>query len=298
MHHKHLKQTRADVVFDIVSNAFLIFALVVTLFPLIFVISASVSDPTAVYRGEVWLLPKGFSLEGYRRVFQDPAILTGYLNSIIYTVVSTAITLVTTIPCAYAVSRRDFRGGSILMGFFTLTMFLSGGTIPSYLLIKNLGMLDTMWALVLPGAVSAYNIIIARTFFQSTIPTELLEAAQIDGCGNTKFFFSIVLPLAKPIMAVIGLFAAVGMWNQYFNAMMYLSDRAKYPLQNILREILIQTEVNTSMFSDVKALAEQQRVSEVIKYALIIVATVPMMIIYPFVQKHFVKGVMIGSIKG
>ena len=293
-----VREPVGDRIFTAVQMVTLIFALAVTAFPLIFVLSASVSDPTAIYRGQVWLWPVGLNFEGYRRVLMDPEVLSGYWNAIVFTFWFVILTLFATMPCAYALSRKDFVGRKILMGFFVLTMFLSGGLIPFVLVVRGLGLMNSMWAVILPGIVNAFNIIIARTFFQATIPDELLEAAQIDGCSNTRFFLSVVLPLAKPILAVIGLFAAVQMWNQWFNSMLFIDDRARLPLQNILRDILIMADVNTSMVRDMAAIAEMQRVSEIIRYALIVVATVPMMILYPFVQKHFVKGVMIGSIKG
>lgn len=291
-------KTRFDYIFDIVNYAILGIVAATMLYTLVFVMSASLSDPNAIYSGKVWLFPVGFTLEGYQRVFKEASVWMGYMNSIIYTGVGTLISISLTVTCAYALSRNDLPGRNIFTAFLVFTMFFHGGIIPSYLIIQKLGMLNTIWAIVLPSAVSMTNVIIARTFFSSTIPKELLEAAQMDGCGNTRFFFAIVLPLSKAIIAVLTLYSAVGLWNEYFAALMYLRDRAMFPLQLILREILIQSQTTDAMTSDVLEAEKLTRIAEIIKYALIVVASLPMLIIYPFIQKYFVKGVMIGSIKG
>lgn len=267
------------------------------LYTLIFVVSASLSEPEAVYQGRVWLFPKGFTLEGYQRVFRDSIIWIGYGNSVYYTVIGTIISVVLTLTSAYALSRKDLVGRGFITALMIFTMFFNGGIIPTYLIVKGLGLLNSVWALVLPNAVSMTNIIITRTFFAQTIHDELLEAAQMDGCSNTRFFISIVLPLSKAIIAVITLYYAVGIWNDYIQALLYLDKRKMYPLQLILREILIQSQMS-EMVTDLIEADKLQRVSEIIKYALIIVASLPLLMLYPFLQRYFVKGVMIGSIKG
>ena len=293
LRHKSL----SDIIFDAFIYLFLILVSLSVLYTLIFVLSASFSEPEAIYQGKVWLYPQGFTLEGYERVFRDSAIWRGYRNSISYTALGTLISVSLTLSSAYALSRRDLVGRGAITAFMVFTMFFSGGIIPTYLVVKNLQLLNKVWALVLPTAVSMTNIIIARTFFSTTIPGELLEAAAIDGCGNTRFFFRIVLPLSKAIVAVIALYYAVGIWNEYFTALLYLDSRKMYPLQLILREILIQSQMS-EMVTDLVGADQLQRVSEIIKYALIIVASVPMLILYPFLQRFFIKGVMIGSVKG
>lgn len=291
-------KTTADFVFDIVNYTLITLIAFSVLYVLIYVVSASLSDPDAIYQGKVWLLPKGFTLEGYKRVFRDDNIWRGYLNSIIYTTLGTTISMILTLSSAYALSRTDLPGHGFITAFLMFTMFFSGGMIPSYLVIKSLGMLDTIWAIIVPGAVSMSNVIIARTHFATGIPQELLEAAQIDGCSNVRYFFEVALPLSKSVIAVLVLYYAVGKWNEYFNALIYLNDHKKYPLQLILREILIQSQASDAMAGDLVEANEALRIAEIIKYALIVVASLPMLIIYPFIQKHFVKGVMIGSVKG
>ncbi|HOJ12101.1 MAG TPA: carbohydrate ABC transporter permease [Clostridiales bacterium] len=290
--------TKGDYIFDIVNTTLLILVLLIVLYPLIFVVSASFSDPLEILDGKVWLLPKGFTLEGYKRVFSNNDIMTGYKNTIIYTLLGTFVNLVMTIAGAYPLSRKDFYGRNIIMLLFTFTMFFSGGLIPTYLIIRKLNMVNKIWVLVLPGAVSMYNLIITKTFFQSTIPLELQEAAVIDGCSNIKILLKIVLPLSIPIIAVMTIFYGVAHWNAFFDALIYITDRKKFPLQLILREILIQNQMDEMMNSDIENLAQQMMMAEVIKYAVVIVASVPVLMLYPFLQKYFVKGVMIGAIKG
>lgn len=272
--------------------------LVLVLYPLIFVVSASISDPLSVSRGEMWLFPKKLSYIGYELVFANKEIWTGYANTLLYTFVGTAINLIMTILAAYPLSRSDFAGRNVITGFMVFTMFFSGGLIPTYLLVKNLHMINTMWALIIPGAVSVWNIIIMRTFFQTSIPNEIQESASIDGCSTMQTLWKIVLPLSMPIIAVMVLFYSVGHWNSYFNALIYLNDRDKYPLQLFLREILIKSQVDQMAGSMDLSVQKHLMEAEAIKYAIVIVANLPVLVLYPFLQKYFVKGVMIGAIKG
>lgn len=275
--------------------------LVLTLYPLIYVLSASFSDPVSVTTGKVTLLPVQPTLDGYATIFQYGPIWLGYRNTLFYTIVGTLINMAVTLPCAYALSRRDFVGRNVLSIFFAFTMFFSGGLIPTYLVVKQLKMLNTVWALLLPTAMSVWNMIIARTYFQNSIPAGLEEAATIDGCSNLKLFFQIILPLSQPIIAVLILYYAVGHWNEYFNALIYLNDQNIYPLQLILRNILLLDQMFDMMDSDPEARQEMMRLlqmKESMKFGIIVLSTLPVMVLYPFLQKFFVKGVMIGAIKG
>ncbi|WP_223869360.1 carbohydrate ABC transporter permease [Paenibacillus sabuli] len=278
----------------------LIFVLVtlIVLYPLYFILIGAFSDPNLVSRGEVWLYPKGLNFDGFERIFSNGYIWTGYRNTIVYAALGTAISVALTITAAYALARKDLIGRNVIMFAITFTMFFSGGLIPTYLLVRELGMVNTMWALVLLPAVSVYQLIIARTFIQATIPEELFEAASIDGCNHTTFFFRMVLPLSQAIIAVIVLFNVVFHWNSYFPALIYLRDRELQPLQLVLREILIQSQSSDMSGGYFEDTAEQQKLAESIKYGMVIVASLPMLVLYPFLQKYFVKGVMIGSIKG
>jgi putative aldouronate transport system permease protein len=242
--------------------------------------------------------PEGFTLKAYERVFQNVDIMRGYGNTILYTLIGTAINLVMTILAAYPLSRKDLAGRNALMMLFVFTMYFSGGLIPSYLIIKSLGMVNTFWALIIPNAVGVWNIIIMRTFFQHTLPHELHEAAVIDGCSNFQLLMKIVLPLSMPVIAVMVLFYSVGHWNSYFSALIYLSDRDKYPLQLILREILVQNQTQEMMQMSEESATQQALMAASIKYAVVIVANLPVLLLYPFLQKYFVKGMMIGAIKG
>jgi putative aldouronate transport system permease protein len=289
---------RGDRIFDAVNISLLTGVLVIVLYPLVFVLSASISDPLLVMQGQVWLWPKGLNLDAYARVFQNSDIMTGYRNVIVYTILGTAINVILTIAAAYPLSRRDFVGRNVMMLFIVATMFFSGGLIPTYLVVKGLALNGTMWALLLPGAVSVFNLIIMRTFFQNTIPTELQESAVMDGASNFRILFTIVLPLSMPVIAVIILYYAVGHWNSYFSALIYLSDRSQYPLQLFLRELLIMNQMQDMMSGDSESAAKQQMLGEALKYAVIIVSSVPVLLLYPFMQRYFVKGVMIGAIKG
>ncbi|MGI5900137.1 MAG: carbohydrate ABC transporter permease [Christensenellales bacterium] len=291
-------KTKFDIAFDIVNVTILTLLVATYIYVLVFVVSASFSSPNAVYNGTVRLWPVDPTLEAYTRVFNEKMVWIGYRNSFFYMVIGTIVSVTMTVTAAYALSRSDLPGRGIITGLFVFTMFFGGGIIPTYLIVMNLGLLDSLWALILPGAVSMSNVIIARTFFVSGLPRDLLESAQIDGCGNTRFFLSIALPLSKSIIAVLALFYAVGYWSDYFNAMLYIKTRTKYPLQLFLREILISAQQSSAMTEDLVEQAQLMETAEIIKYALIVVASVPMLIIYPFIQKHFVKGVMIGSLKG
>lgn len=295
-----IRLSRGDQVFDIVNYSLLSIILVVVLYPLLFVVSASISDPNQILLGNMWLIPKGFTLDGYRRIFENERIWLGYRNSIIYTLAGTTLNVTLTIAGAYPLSRRDFAGRAFFMGLIVFTMFFTGGLIPLYLVVRRLGMLNTRWAMIIPNAVAVWNLIITRTYFQSTIPDELLDSAQMDGCTNIRFLMSIVLPLSLPIVAVMGLFYGVQHWNTFFNALIYLSDAELFPLQIVLREILIQNqmlEMSIDVF-DPDAELRDQLIAESIKYGVIIVASVPVLLAYPFIQRYFVKGVMVGSLKG
>lgn len=300
MANKKRTRIRDDVGFNIVNYTILTVILLIVAYPLIYIVSASFSSTAAVMANRVWLWPVEPSLKGYEAVFNNKDILTGFGNSIFYTLAGTFVNLVVTLAAAYPLSRRDLRPRNFIMLVFSFTMFFAGGMIPSYLLVSNLGLLNTRWSVILPGALNVYNMIIARQFFASNIPTELLEASQLDGCSDFQFIFRVVVPLSGAIVAVLGLFFAVGHWNAYFSALLYIGDRKKYPLQVFLREILIQNTIDASMTGSVSIEDEvvKQGLEDLLKYSLIIVASVPVLIIYPFVQKYFVKGVMIGSLKG
>ncbi len=291
-------ETRGDRIFNVINYTILILVTIIVMYPLVFVLSASFSDPQAVLRGEMLLWPKGVNLNSYVRIFQNKDIISGFTNTLVYTSLGTFINLTMTILAAYPLSRKDFVGRNAIMALLVFTMFFSGGLIPTYLLIKNLGMLNTLWVMIIPNAVSIWNIIIMRTFFQQSIPGELQEAATIDGCSNIKILTRIILPLSMPIIAVTILFYAVGHWNAFFNALLYLSDKDKFPLQLILREILIQGQTNDMVKMSTESAIKQQREVEGIKYAVLVVANIPVLALYPFLQRYFVKGVMIGAIKG
>ncbi|MGL4911636.1 MAG: carbohydrate ABC transporter permease [Romboutsia sp.] len=296
-----IKLNLTDRIFQTSVYLFLTVALVIVLYPLIYIISASISDPQAVNSGEMLLFPKGITFEGYKTIFENESIWRGYVNTIFYTGLGTAINLIVTIPCAYALSRQDFGGKRFFTKFMVVTMFLSGGLIPTYLIVKNLGMINTIWALIIPNAASVYNIVVTRTFFQSTIPRELEEAATIDGCSDIKMFIKVILPLSLPIIAVMALFYGVGHWNGYFSALIYLSDRALYPLQMVLREILVLQDLGASPSmnaSTAEMMHSKQQLVQVIQYGVMIVSTLPVIVVYPFLQKYFVKGMMVGSVKG
>ena len=293
------RQGHSDKIFDIINYTFMILILLIVLYPLYFVVIASFSSPNEVAAGKVMLWIKGFNIKGDAEIFKFSKIWTGYLNSIIYMVVGTSINLIATIPAAFAFSRREMVGSKFMLFLFTFTMFFGGGLIPSYLLIQSLHLYNTMWALTLPGAVSVYNLIVAMTFFELNIPNELYEASTVDGCDYFKYFFKVVLPISKPVIAVMLLIYAVGHWNSYFSALIYIKDNWKMPLQVVLREILIQSTSVTNLSSaSMDRLEDQRQLAELIKYGVIIVSSLPVLIMYPFVQKHFIKGMMLGAVKG
>ncbi|MNI22230.1 L-arabinose transport system permease protein AraQ [compost metagenome] len=270
----------------------------IVVYPLYFVLIASFSNPQLVLNGDIWLWPREITWRGYEKLFQNQEIMQGYGNTILYTVSGTALNVALTIAAAFPLSRRNFIGRHWIAGFMVFTMFFSGGLIPTYLMIKQLGLLNTYWVMILPSAVSVWNIMLMRTFFQSGLPFELQEAAAIDGCSNLRILWRIILPLSAPILAVMVLFYSVGHWNAYFNALIYLSDRDKYPLQLILREILVQGETKDMVDVSEGSLSNSVLDVESIRYAIVIVANLPVLILYPFLQKYFNKGVMIGALKG
>lgn len=293
------RETKGDRIFNVVNYLLLAIVLLIVAYPLYYVLVASFSDPYDVYAGKTFFFPSRFSLAGYERILMDDAIVSGYINNILYTVVGTAVSVILTLLAAYPLSKKTLPGRRGLMAFMIITMYFNGGLIPTYLVVRGMGLFNTIWALVLPCAISVYNIIITRTFFETSIPDALTEAASIDGSSHFRTFLTIVLPLSSPIIAVMIVFFAVGYWNDWFRALIYLSDSAKNPLQLVLRKILIQNQASTNMLSNMDAnYAEKQRVTEMIKFSSIVVASVPMLIIYPFVQKYFSKGVMIGALKG
>ncbi|MGL4737525.1 MAG: carbohydrate ABC transporter permease [Cellulosilyticaceae bacterium] len=295
---KRMNESRRDKIFMVINAMILWSVLILVAYPLIYVVSASFSNPQAVSSGKVWLWPVDFTLRGYEVVFKHPDIMRGFVNAIYITVLGTVVQVIITIMAAYPLSRKTLYGKGAITLFFTFTMFFGGGLIPTFILINNLNLYNTYWALILPGAVGVYNVIVARTFFQTTIPEDLFEAGQLDGCSDFRFLVSVVLPLSKPIIAVLVMFYAVGHWNSYFGPMIYLSDKELYPLQIILRNILVQNQFDSQMMMDVKSMEQQKGLAELIKYSVIVVSSLPMLILYPFIQKHFVKGVMIGAIKG
>ncbi|KHL95653.1 sugar ABC transporter permease [Paenibacillus sp. IHB B 3415] len=299
-----MKESRGDKLFLISTYIYLFLALLVVLYPLIYILSASISSPQDVNSGAMWLFPKNVTLDGYKLVFENPKIWNGYWNTIVYTVAGTLLNLAVTLPASYALSRSDFVGRQLFMGLILFTMFFSGGLVPTYLLVKNLGLINSMGALILPVAASVWNIVVARTFFQTTIPKELQEAAHIDGCTNLGLFIRIILPLSAPIVAVMALFYGVGHWNSYFPSLIYLNDEAKYPLQMVLRQILVLQEMSAETTGAAingevaMAMNNKAETASLIKYGVIVVSTLPIVAVYPFLQRYFVQGVMIGSVKG
>ena len=302
-----MKKTNSDRVLDVLNVAFMLLFTVIILYPLYFTVIASFSEPYDVAKGNVTFWIKGFTLEAYTNVFKNAQIWQGYLNSIIYTAVGTALNLALTIPAAYVLSKKDLPGRTAISWYFLFTMFFSGGLIPSYILIQKLGMLNRFSTLMILGAFGVYNMVIARVYFQTSIPGTLYEAAHIDGCGEFRAFFSIALPLAVPIIAVVALFCAVAKWNDYFTGLIYLSSKKLYPLQLVLRSILI---LNESMLKALdrqsgdasgdarQAAMRMAYMAQAMKYSLIMISSLPMLVAYPFVQKYFVKGMMVGSLKG
>ena len=291
-----IREPYSDRFFNVGVKAIATTALIATLYPLIFVISSSFSDPLALMSGRVWLWPIDPTFEGYKVVLSNDRIWSGFYNSVIITVVGTIINLFVTIIAAYPLSRKDLRFRKPILMMFTFTILFSGGLIPTYILITNLGLYNSRWALMIPNAMSMFNFMVTRTFFMNTIPAEMLESARIDGCSDFRFLLKIVIPLSGAIIAVMTLYYAVAHWNAFFNAMLYIADKSKQPLQLILREILILN--STEQMSEGTTRAEAMYVAEQMKYSLIVIASLPLLVAYPFVQRYFVRGVMIGAIKG
>lgn len=292
-------ETREDRVFNGVVFFILAFSVLIVAYPLIYVVSASFSSTEAVMAGHVWLLPSDFSLKAYQTVFKYEEIMTGYRNALIYTVTGTAVSLVVTTLCAFCLSRKDFYGRKVV-GFMVLfTMIFNAGLVPNYLLINNtLKWSDTIWALIIPNCMNAWYVILMRSYFENSIPNELFEAGDIDGCSVYRQLINIALPLSGPIIAVIALYSAVGMWNSYYDALVYIRKKELFPLQLVLRNILILNSMDMSVTVDLRDMASRQGMSYLLKYAVIVVSSLPLLIMYPFVQKYFVKGIMVGSVKG
>ena len=292
------KMSKSDIVFLFIVYATVILISVIILYPLWFVIIASISDPNLVATGEVLLLPKGITFEGFKYIFRDPRNWSGYYNTIRYTVVGTMLALFITIPAGYALSRTDMMGRGLIMKLLIVTKYFSGGLIPTYLVVKSLGLVNTPYVLMILGSFSVFNLILCRTYFLNTMPIELQEAAEIDGCGIFQYFMKIVIPLSKSIIAIMVLYYAVGHWNSFFNGLIYVTDSDLYPLQLILRDILITGQSVDPATVDPESLELMKQIARTIQYGVIIVSSLPVLVLYPFVQKHFVKGVMIGSVKG
>jgi putative aldouronate transport system permease protein len=291
------RQSLPDRIFDIINWAVMILVCVSIAYPLWFVLVASFTDPNIVNQGRILLYPANPFLGGYERIFRYPPLWKGYLNTIIYTVAGSVISIAVTVPAAYALSRRDMQGRRIIMFLFTFTMFFSGGIIPLYLIIQKIRIYNTIWAMVLPSAVSVYNLIVCRSFFDTSIPQELLEASRLDGCTDFGFFFKIVLPLSSTIVAVMILFYATGIWNSFMNALMFMADQDKMPLQVIMRNLILINQANM-ITTDASEIIMRQKLAEQLKYAVIVVSALPLLLAYPFLQKYFVRGVMIGAVKG
>lgn len=297
--HSFIGQSRSDHAFDIVNILLMISILFGVAYPLFFVVIASISDPAFVAKGEVLFWPKGISFLGYEKILDYQQIMTGYLNTIWYTLVGTVLGVILTISSGYALSRKDLKGRNLFLIIFTVTLFINGGLIPTYLLVKNLGLRDSFWAMIIPSAVSVFNVLIAKSFYEGGWIDELLGAALIDGCNDLGFFFRIAMPLSTPLVAVMVLFYAVGKWNSFFDALIYLDSAGKYPLQLVLRDILMVNQANMGgIVQDVSGMVDRVKAAELVKYGVIVVSSIPMLILYPFIQKYFIKGVMLGAIKG
>ena len=292
------KAPLGDKIFIILIYILLAAIMLVVFLPLVYIVSASFSDPQAVISNEVWFLPVRPTLRGYQAVFKNRNILTGFANSFYYMIVGTLVNIVMTVMCAYPLSRKEFTARNKVAMIFVFTMYFSGGLIPTYMLVNSLGLVNTRWSMIIPSAMSTYNMIICRTYFVNSIPDELYEAGQLDGCTPFKYLLRVVVPLSKPILAVLVLYYGVTKWNSYFDAMIYLKSQTMVPLQIVLRDILILNQVDYTMISDASAIAAQRGLTELLKYSTIVVASLPVLCIYPFVQKYFVKGVMIGAVKG
>lgn len=297
---KGKKLVNQDRIFEGVNRVLMIVLLIVFVWPLWFVLIASISDPAQVWQGNVILMPKNITLDAYKEVIQYETIWIGYRNTILYTVLGTIINLVLTVCGAYPLSRRDFAPRKFLLIILMITMYFSGGLVPSYLVVNKLGLVDTIWAMIIPNAVSMFNIIITRTYFINSIPEELHEATQLDGANTAQYLFKVVLPLSKPILAVITLFYAVGHWNDFYSALIYINSQQLLPLQSVLRKLLLSTQMTLQLTSSMSPdeIMRKTQLAQTLKYSSIIVSTVPVLCLYPLVQKHFVKGIMVGSVKG
>lgn len=291
-----MKESRTDRVFLIAVYLLLFTFLAVVLIPLVYILASSFSSPLAVSAGRVLLWPVDFTLQGYQVALRDPQILRSYANSLFYTVVGTFISVTLTVAIAYPLSRKDLFGRNVITMFVVFTMLFAGGLIPTFLVVQSLGMLDTRWALLIPQAIGVWQVIIAQAFFRQSIPDELSEAAQLDGASDLRFLRTIVLPLSKPLLAVIALMYAIFQWNSYFDALLYLKDIDLYPLQLVLRNILILNTTSTGMSAT--DMVNRQQMADLLKYSLIVIAIVPALLLYPFVARHFTKGIMVGSVKG
>lgn len=294
-----LSLLKSDKGFQIVNNTFLLILFVIVVYPLFYILIASVSDPYQVYAGKTFFRPVGFTLDGYKKIFSEDSIGRGYLNSIYYTILGTVTSVALVILTAYPLSKRTLPGRKRIMIFYLITMYFGGGLIPTYLVVSQLGLINNVWSLVLPGGVAVYNVIVARTFFETSIPESLYDAAAIDGCTNLGTFIKIVLPLSKAIIAVMVIFSMVAYWNDWFTALIYLPGADKAPLQLVLRQILIESQASATMLGNMAGgYAEANKITELVKFTSIVVASVPMLIAYPYVQKYFAKGMMIGAVKG
>ncbi|MDR1325735.1 MAG: carbohydrate ABC transporter permease [Treponema sp.] len=295
---RRIKDTAFDRAFVAFIYVMLSLTLLIVIVPIIFIIAASFSDPQAVISGNVWFWPVRPTVRGYEAVFKNPKLMTGFFNSFFYMIVGTVVNLIMTMLCAYPLTRKEFRARNAISILMVFTMYFSGGMIPTYIVVRKLGLIDTRWAMIIPVALSVWNVILCRTYIASTIPDSLYESATMEGCSPFRFMISIVLPLSAPIMAVLALYYGVSHWNTYFNALIYLNKAELAPLQIVLREILVLSKIDPIMISDARELAAKQGLSDLLKYSVIIVGSVPVMLIYPFVQKYFVTGVMIGAVKG
>ncbi len=293
-----LKQTWDDNLFDGLVFVLLLIAFLLVAYPLIYIVSASFSSGSAVMSGRVVLWPVEPTTMAYTAAFKNPNIMIGYRNSLLYTTAGTLLNLFLAMLAAFPLARKKLWGRSVINLFFIFTMFFSGGLVPTYLLVMNLGLINTPWAMILPGAMSVWYVILIRTYIQGSIPEELLESAELDGCGAMRLLVRMVIPLSGPIMAVVALYCAVSIWGSYFDAFIYLRNDKLYPLQVILRSILVMNNVSPDMLVDAKEQAMRQALKNLLKYSLIVIASAPLLIMYPFVQRHFVKGIMIGSVKG
>lgn len=293
---KTKKKISQDKIVNILFYVIAVLMIIVVIYPLWFVVVASFSNPADVANGEVWLWPKKWDISGYRELFKQAQIWRSYGNTILYTVVGTLIALAVNVPAGYAMSRSDLKGKKWINIFYLIPMFVSGGLIPTYFVVKAFGLLDTFWVMVLPFSVSTYNIIVVRTFFKESLPETLWEAAQLDGCGTFRYFIQFAIPLSKAILAVVGLWTAVGIWNSWFNALIYVQNENLVPLQLLLRRILITNQSLLGAATGTMA-QELRQLSDMMKYASIVVSTLPIMCLYPFLQKYFNQGVMIGAVK-